>query len=263
MRFAQPTLPCFFFLRLARSWAAEALCRSGVGSLVLIDLDDVCVSNTNRQLHALSTTVGQMKIDVMRERLLQINPFCRVHLVHDFVTADTVDDIFANINAQWTAGGGAGGRRPVTAVLDATDGARDKAALLAHCDRHALPVVTCGAAAGRSDPSRVACRDVALVYGDKLVAACKKELRKNYNFPAGVPFRERQRQKTMQTWSIECVSSTEVVAGDGTERNGALRQCDGALGTACFVTGTFGFVAAAAIVSRIATNTLCAPRGRS
>lgn len=240
------------------SWAAEALCRSGVGTLVLIDLDDVCISNMNRQLHALSSTAGQMKIDAMRERLMLINPACNILRVHDFVTKENVDDIFGRAQNELRIG------VQITAVLDAIDGAKEKAAIISYCDRHKLPVVTCGGAAGRSDPGQIQRRDLTLVTGDKLLASCKKELRKNFGFKAGLPFRELQKGRKVKKWSIDCVySDEEVTASDiSTATNSSLRQCDGALGTACFVTGTFGFAAAAAIVNQIANDKLCTPRGR-
>jgi tRNA threonylcarbamoyladenosine dehydratase len=241
------------------SWAAEALCRSGIGRLVLVDLDDICISNTNRQLHALSSTTGQMKIDALRDRFAQINPDCIVTLVHDFVTADSIDAIFGRVLANEPQP-----REPSAIfVLDAIDGAKEKAAILSYCDLHQLPVVTCGGAAGRSDPSRVRRTDITLVQGDKLLASCKKELRKHYGFQAGLSFRELQKGRRVKKWNIDCVYSDEDIPDESvTNSTSNLRQCDGALGTACFLTGTFGFTAAAAIVDKVAYNALAPPRGR-
>jgi tRNA threonylcarbamoyladenosine dehydratase len=239
------------------SWAAEALCRSGIGRLVLVDLDDICISNTNRQLHALASTTGQMKIDALRDRFEQINPDCIVTLVHDFVTADSVDAIFGRVLADEPP------RESAIVVLDAIDGAKEKAAILSYCDLHQLPVVTCGGAAGRSDPSRVQRTDITLVQGDKLLASCKKELRKHHGFHAGLSFREVQKGRRVKKWNIDCVySDEEIPEGSATNTTSNLRQCDGALGTACFLTGTFGFAAAAAIVDKVAYNALAPPRGR-
>lgn len=242
------------------SWAAEALCRSGIGTLVLIDLDDICISNTNRQLHVLSSTIGQMKIDTMRERILRINPSCTVQLVHDFVTPENVHDILVTIEQQHCSG--------ITAIVEAIDGAKEKAAILAHCDKQQIPVITCGGAAGRIDPVRIQKMDITQVNGDKLLAACKKYLRKDYGFHAGLPFRQIQKGKKVKKWNIDCVCSDEEVTTvtraehSIATTSSSFRQCDGALGTACFVTGTFGFVAAAAIVDGIANDTLRIPRGR-
>jgi tRNA A37 threonylcarbamoyladenosine dehydratase len=109
------------------SWSAEALCRSGIGNLVLIDLDDICISNTNRQMHAMSSTVGKFKIDEMARRFKDINPDCNITLIHDFVSADNVDGFLTSIPG-------------VTACLDAIDGTKGKSALIAACARHQIPV---------------------------------------------------------------------------------------------------------------------------
>ena len=228
------------------SWAAEALCRSGVGNLVLIDLDDICISNTNRQLHALSSTVGTMKIEEMKRRILDINPQCNVTLIHDFVGPDNVQDILLGLPG-------------VSACLDAIDGARGKTSLIAACASLKIPIVTCGGSAGRTDPTKFVSDDLTRVQNDKLLAACKKELRKNYGFEAGLSFRELQHNKAPSKWRIKAVYSMEIpkiVRDNGS----SMRRCDGALGTACFVTGTAGFIAAGLIVDMIAKDQLKAPK---
>lgn len=227
------------------SWSAEALCRSGVGHLVLVDLDEVCISNTNRQLHALSSTVGQMKIDAMKQRLLDINPDCNITLVHDFISTVNVRDLLEAVNAD--------------CVLDAIDGSREKAALLAACTDLKTTVVTVGGAAGRRDPTLIACNDIVHVESDKLLRTCRKELRKYYGFPAGLSFRERQKRK-VRKWNIDCVYSAEEPKQVDQRNNRSFRRCDGALGTAAFVTGTFGLIAAGRIVDKIACNQLKGPR---
>ncbi|GKY95418.1 hypothetical protein MPSEU_000503300 [Mayamaea pseudoterrestris] len=230
------------------SWAAEALVRSGIGHIVLIDLDDICVSNTNRQLHALTSTVGQFKIDAMQQRLLQINPNVNVTLIHDFVNADNVHDL---LNPQWTA------------VVDAIDGSRGKSALLAACADLRMPVVTCGAAAGRVDPTQIRVGDLTIVEGDKLLASCRKELRKYHGFAQGYSFRDKQKlNKKPKQFHIQTVYSLEeqrtaLVQSDTAQ---SLRVCDSALGTACFVTGTYGFVAAGRIIDMIVNDKLLSPR---
>lgn len=117
------------------SWAAEALARTGIGAITLIDMDDVCVTNTNRQIHALKETVGQAKTDVMAERILAINPECKVTCVDDFITPDNTAELMS-------AG--------FTYVIDAIDSVRPKAALLAWCRRNKIPLVTTGEPVGRS-----------------------------------------------------------------------------------------------------------------
>jgi tRNA threonylcarbamoyladenosine dehydratase len=232
------------------SWAAEALCRSGVGNLVLIDLDDICISNTNRQLHALSSTVGRMKIDEMKNRLSEINPKCNISLVHDFVSEENVEKILRNIPN-------------LTACLDAIDGTSGKAPLIAACSRLRIPIVTCGGSAGLTDPTKFVCEDLARVRDDKLLAACRRTLRAEHGFEEGLPFRDAQgkKNKLPKKWKINAVYSTELpkVLPKGMDMS-SFRRCDGALGTACFVTGTSGFIAAGTIVDMIAKDKRLIPR---
>ncbi|GAX24289.1 hypothetical protein FisN_4Lu595 [Fistulifera solaris] len=223
------------------SWAAEALCRSGIGNLVLIDLDDICISNTNRQLHATSSTIGRLKIEEMQKKLFDINPHCNVSLVHEFVSPENVHEVIGNLGA--------------TVLLDMIDGSREKSALLAACADLKLPVVTCGGAAGRRDPTKIICGDLTEVEGDKLLATCRKELRKYHGFERGLSFQEkRKNHRKSRKWSIAAVFSTEPQKSlpAGTDLGSSFRRCDGALGTACFVTGAYGFAAAARVVDMIA-----------
>lgn len=232
------------------SWAAEALCRSGVGSLVLIDLDDICISNTNRQLHAMSGSVGKFKIDEMANRFHNINPDCNVTLIHDFVSPENVDEILSTV-------------QNVSACLDAIDGTRGKASLIAACARHSIPIVTCGGSAGRTDPSAFVVDDLSRASGDPLLSACRRNLRKLYGFEAGVSLKNKEGKmnKPPRKWNIRAVFSTEPQKSlpQGSDAS-SLRRCDGALGTGCFVTGTSGFVAAGEIVSMIAQDKLVLPR---
>ena len=224
------------------SWAAEAICRSGVGKLILIDLDDICISNTNRQLHAMSSTVGKMKIDEMKRRLNDINPDCEIELIHDFVSADNIDSILQNLST-------------VSVCLDAIDGSFSKAALIAGCARFGIPVVTCGGSAGRTDPTKFVCEDLTHVDDNPLLSTCRKRLRQHYGFE------KNERNKRVRKWIIKAVYSTErqKELPKGAYLS-SFRRCDGALGTACFVTGTCGFMAADAVVSQIANDDLLAPR---
>ena len=243
------------------SWAAEALCRSGVGHITLIDLDDICISNTNRQLHALSTSVGQMKIDAMQRRLKEINPECHVTLIHDFVSKKNADEIWNTIEEL--------SPKAVTACLDAIDGSDAKTAWIASCARRSVPVVTCGGSAGRTDPTKFICDDLTRAIEDPLLSSCRKNLRKYYGFQEGVspgskardPDSGKLRKKLPRKWKIQAVYSTE--SPRSTPRDSAsssMRRCDGALGTACFVTGASGFVAAGKVVEMIANDKLLVPK---
>ena len=248
------------------SWAAEAICRSGVGNLVLIDLDDICISNANRQIHATTSKVGQMKIDVMKQRLLDINPQCNVTLVHDFVDENNAQNILETIG-------------PITALIDAIDGAVAKSALIGACTDLATPVVTVGGAAGRRDPFQIICADLVDVEDDRLLSNCRKILRKKYDFPAGLSFaQKRSTRRKVKKWSIACVYTREVPppkqqplwtsedgergSGSGVPSPSGFRLCDGSLGTACFVTGAYGFAAASLCIDMIANNKLTPPRRR-
>ncbi|MBW7923693.1 MAG: tRNA threonylcarbamoyladenosine dehydratase [Burkholderiaceae bacterium] len=148
------------------SWAAEALARSGVGCLTLIDADHVAASNVNRQVHALDSTLGAAKIDVMRLRIADIAPRCQVRVVDDFVTPENVADLV-----------------PAGAfVVDAIDAPRAKAALVASAVRRRQPIVVCGAAGGRTDPLRLRRDDLARTTGDALLASVRARLRRDYGF---------------------------------------------------------------------------------
>lgn len=232
------------------SWSAEALCRSGIGNLVLIDLDDICISNTNRQLHATSSAIGKLKIEEMQRRLLDINPYCNVSLVHEFVSPENVHGVIGDLGA--------------TVLVDMIDGSKEKSALLAACADLQIPVVTCGGAAGRRDPTKIVCDDLTEVTGDKLLATCRKELRKYHGFERGLPFQEKRKMKQSKSrkWNIQAIFSTEPQKSlpAGADLGSSFRRCDGALGTACFVTGAYGFATAARVVDMIAEGRIAPPR---
>jgi tRNA A37 threonylcarbamoyladenosine dehydratase len=229
------------------SWAAEALCRSGIGNLILIDLDDICISNTNRQLHAMSSTVGQLKIEEMKRRLLDINPQCNITNILDFVSEDNVKDVLESL------------RPELTVCLDAIDGQYEKTALIAACAEGGIPIVTCGGAAGRSDPTKIVCDDITRSVEDRLLFWCRKNLRQKFGFTKGVANIKIKPKR----WGISTVFSTEVLRPISQTSNGSpsssLRTCDGPMGTACFVTGTYGFVAASRVVEMIANDDITVP----
>jgi tRNA threonylcarbamoyladenosine dehydratase len=220
------------------SWAAEALARSGIGALTLVDLDEVCASNMNRQLHALDATVGRFKVHVMAERIRGIYAGCQINAVTDFFTAGSADTILAP---------------KFDCVVDAIDSLANKCRLIAACRARKLPVIVCGAAGGRRDATKVRTADLADATHDRLLSEVRRQLRKDHGFPAEGPF------------GVDCVHSTErpvFLAKDGsvcesrddadTDLKGNL-NCNLGLGSATFVTGTFGFAAASLAVRRIAT----------
>jgi tRNA A37 threonylcarbamoyladenosine dehydratase len=217
------------------TWSAEALARSGVGALTLVDLDEVCASNINRQLHALTDTVGRAKVEVMAERIRAINPDCRVRAEQQFFNEQTADDLLA---ARFDF------------MLDAIDSVSNKVLLLARCRENNLPVIACGGAGGRRDGTQIRTADLAKVTHDRLLAEVRKKLRKDFQFPLdGSPM------------GVECVFSAEapvfaqpdgsVCENRATREEGTRLNCNGGLGSATFVTGAFGFAAAGIITQRI------------
>mmetsp|Transcript_41846 Transcript_41846/g.75391 ORF Transcript_41846/g.75391 Transcript_41846/m.75391 type:complete len:375 (-) Transcript_41846:148-1272(-) len=232
------------------SWAAESLCRSGIGNLILIDLDDICISNTNRQLHATASAVGKMKIDEMKNRLLDINPKCNVTLIHDFVSVENANTLIQELCPQ------------LTACIDAIDGMYEKTALILACVDRAIPIVTCGGAAGRMDPTQITVDDLTKVQEDRLLFQCRKLLRQEHGFTKVPMPRGGGKKKKVRKWRIPAVYSTEVQqkATVEDENTSSFRICDGALGTACFVTGTYGFLAASKVVEMIALDEFVVPK---
>ncbi len=210
------------------SWTVEALARSGVGELILYDLDDVCVSNTNRQIHTLSDTVGGFKVSVMAERCRQINPAIEVVERCQFITPDNLDEPTL---------------RTVDFVVDAIDSVRPKVALIAALQRWGTPFVMTGGAGGQKDPTQIHVADLAQVIQDPLAASVRRQLRRHHGYPGGG-----------RTMKVACVSSTEPLTYPGTaERSENPRlSCDFGLGASVAVTATFGLVAAELVLRHLA-----------
>ena len=210
------------------SWAVEALARSGVGELMLIDLDHVAESNVNRQLPALGSTLGKAKVQVLAERVGDINPACRVINVEAFVAEDNLQQLL----------GDAG-----DCVLDCIDSSRAKAALLAYCRRQRRFVVTAGGAGGRLDPTRVRVADLSRTEQDPLLARTRKRLRQQFGFPVN----PRRRFEIPAVWSDEPLT----MPPEACEVRGVGLHCGG-LGSVMPVTATFGLVAASLVLRRLA-----------
>lgn len=210
------------------SWAAEALARSGVSALTLIDLDHVAESNVNRQIHALDGTLGQAKVEAMAERIARINPACTVHAVDAFVDADNWPGVLPG---------------PVDAMLDACDQVRAKAAVAAWALRSPVAFVTVGAAGGKRHGERVEVGDLAQVTHDRLLAGLRYQLRREHGAP---------RQGAL---GVTCVYSREsvilpVAPHTPAAVDGSL-NCHG-YGSAVTVTATFGMCAAGWLLNRLA-----------
>ncbi|NDC73853.1 tRNA threonylcarbamoyladenosine dehydratase [bacterium] len=212
------------------SWTAEALARSGVGAITLIDLDEVCVSNVNRQLHALDGQIGRPKVLVLAERIRAIHPACRVNAVQEFFTASNADALLSPALSY-------------SVVVDAIDAVAHKSRLLAACSVRALPCVTTGGAGGKRDGTRLRVGDLGESGGDDLLRQVRKILRREHGFPGG----EGHRYGVRAVWSTE---PPVYPWADGTcaaspEPGSATRlDCAAGLGAAVWVTATFGFAAA-------------------
>jgi tRNA A37 threonylcarbamoyladenosine dehydratase len=239
------------------SWAAEALCRCGVGALVLVDADDVCASNANRQVMAGAGSVGRMKAEALAERLRDINPEVRVTAVLDFVTPATAGGYFDNNTTTTQHGGLLKQHSPLlqhaACVVDCVDCAEDKAALISCALAAGVPVVTAGGAANLRDPSKIRTTDLARARDDPLLQWTRRRLRRDYGFAKGPGDGEPNRHRPRK-WGVPAVWSEEVpagpppAAGGGAAGGGSLRACDGRFGSAVFVTGSFGFAAAKAAI---------------
>ena len=215
------------------SWAAEALARTAVGALTLIDLDMVAESNVNRQIHALGDEFGKAKVRAMAERIAAINPACRVHEVEDFVTEENLDALL-----------GAG----YDYVIDAIDQTRIKVAMIARCVERGIPIVTAGGAGGQIDPTRITIADLSRTEQDPLLAKVRSQLRKTYGFP-----RDPRRK-----FGVEAVYSDEPLrapgAGEGAACDarpaGSGLNCAG-YGSSVCITAPFGLFAAGIVLRRL------------
>lgn len=219
------------------SWVAEALARSGIGRITLIDLDDICISNTNRQLHAMSSTIGSDKVAVMAQRITDINPECVVEQIEDFVSVDNLSQLLAN-NFSY--------------VIDCIDSIKSKTAMIAYCKRNKIPLVTIGGAGGQLDPTQITLGDLAMTTNDPLLAKVRNNLRRDYNYSRNVKRR----------FGIDAVYSTEQlkypqpdgsVCGAKSANDGAMRlDCSSGFGAVTVVTASFAFVAVARVLKKLA-----------
>ena len=215
------------------SWAAEALARSGVGALTLVDLDQVSESNVNRQVQALGATLGQAKVDALRARIADIHPGCDLRTVEEFVDASNWPALLV---AAWRHEPG----RRVDAVIDACDQGLAKAVLGAWALATATPLVVVGAAGGKRRPQDVAIDDLGLVTHDPMLASLRQRLRK---------FHGAARQGPI---GLACVHSREAIAApaDACEVGDGTLNCHG-YGSSVTVTATFGMVAAGAAIESV------------
>ena len=214
------------------SWTVEALARSAVGRLTLIDLDHLAESNINRQLPALDSTLGRAKIEVMAERIGQINPAAEITLVDNFLALDNLDSLV---------------HRGFHHVVDCIDSFRVKAALVHHCRRRRIPLVTVGGAGGQTDPGRIRVSDLSHTEQDPLLARTRRLLRQQYGFSRN----PKRRFGVPAVWSDE-PQVMHPLPGESCEGRPTGGLNCGGYGSCTPVTATFGMMAAALVLKRLA-----------
>ena len=272
------TRVCIVGLGGVGSWVAEALARSGVSKLTLIDADEVCISNINRQVAAQDSNIGRFKVDSLKERILDINPAAEVVTCYEFARPTNVHELLHNSATDNIE------NSHFDYVIDAVDDVVDKAAIIDSCVRSGTPVLTSGGAGGLTDPSRITVSDLAHAQGDNLLMRVRRRLRKEYGYPLS-PQREGMGEvhtgkKRVRRWKILAVhseptgscrylteqkpsadtssesnedltgGSVSVAGSDGSTGSG-LRKCDYSFGNACFSAGTMGFMLASCVVNAI------------
>ncbi len=218
------------------SWAVEALARSGIGHLLLIDYDTVALSNVNRQIHALDSVIGQKKTQAMQQRVAEINPACQCDIIDDFVTDRNLFD-----HLPMDAG--------INYVIDAIDSIKFKAALIYYCKRNKIPVITTGAAGGLTDPTQITIKDLTRTFNDPLAAKVRAQLRSQHGYTRNLK----------RYFGVECVFSAQQQVypkQDGSTGHakpgihGVHLDCSMGYGSASFVTATMGFVAVSRVIEK-------------
>ncbi len=229
---------CIVGLGGVGSWVVEALARTGIGKMTLIDLDNVALSNVNRQQPAITSQLGMPKVAAMSRRVLDINPDCQLTLIEDFVTEKNIEQIFAT---------------PFDFVIDAIDEVKVKSAMAAYFIRHKQPFIVSGGAGGRTDPLQIETAPISTVTHDPLLANMRYTLRKKY------AFREKERllnkvtcvfsrQSLIRPEHNLCISDEEPLQG---------LSCAG-FGASMMVTAAFGLACAAAAVETLNRKALLA-----
>ncbi len=211
------------------SWAVEALARSGIGKITMIDIDDICVTNINRQIHALTSTVATLKTEAMKTRIEEINPECQVEIIDDFISPDNLADYL---------------NRGYDYVIDAIDSVKTKAALIAYCKRNKIRLITTGGAGGQTDPSQIQIADLSKTIQDPLASKVRSLLRKEYHFS----------QNPKRKFGVDCVFSTQPLIfpkmGEGCEIS-ATMNCANGFGAVTIVTATFAFFAVGRVIDKL------------
>jgi len=219
------------------SWAAEALARCGVGALTLIDLDHIAESNVNRQVHALTPTLGQSKVDAMAERILAINPDCVLTRVDDFVEPGNIEQVLPGY---------------YTALADCTDQAAAKIAMVLHARQRGFPLLLCGGAGGKTDPLALRTGDLSQALNDALLAKLRNTLRRQHGFPKasdarGKPLKRVPRMGVRALWFDQpaILPAAWARAAEADDDMGAAAQAVAPQGLSCAGYGSVVMVTAA------------------
>lgn len=214
------------------SWACETLARCGVGEITLIDADDVCVTNINRQIHALTETIGQEKVSAMAQRIHNINPDCIVNQKTSFFLQASADELLL---AKYDY------------VIDAIDSIKHKTLLISMCKQRGINIITVGAAGGKTAISGIEVKDLGLTHGDRLLSKVRAILRKNYGFPkfAGKKF------KVPAVFSAETVKLPWCDITDKSQQTSLRLDCNNGFGTDMAVISIFGITAAHHVIHQI------------
>jgi len=232
---------CVIGLGGVGSWAGEALARNAIGRLTLIDLDNLALSNVNRQLPALDGSFGKAKISAMAERMRLINPQLRISEIEDFITPDNLSQLLPS---------------DLAGVVDCIDDAKAKAALAAYCLSHGIPLVVTGAAGGRLDATRIKTADLSVVSHDKLLAKVRNLLRRDYGFAkASTGQAKPKKMAVLCVYSDESVIEPDAVCAVDEPRTDARNGVTGlncaGYGSSVCVTAPFGFIAAGLIIKAL------------
>lgn len=228
------------------SWIVEALARSGIGHITMIDLDEICITNINRQLHAMDGEIGKQKTAAMASRVEAINPDCKV---------TTHEAFFSNRNADEILDQG------YDYVIDAIDQVQSKALLLAGCRKRDIPVISCGGAGGLRDPSKIKIDDISRCYNDGLMNHVRTNLRNKYGFPVGTDLVKKIKGRKFY---IDCIFSSETPVYQQCDGEVSIERpkksakadtrlnCASGFGSITHMTATFGFFAVSRCLEKLA-----------
>lgn len=210
------------------SWSVEALARSGIGNITMVDLDEICITNINRQLHAMDGEIGKQKTDAMAHRIKLINPQCKIYCEQTFYNEKTSDRILS---------------KKYDFVIDAIDLLIQKAHLIAECKKRNIPIVTCGGSGGKTNPSTIRIADITKVSQDALIHKVRSRLRTKFGFP------KASNQKAPK-FNVEAIFYDEPAIHppseecDTNQTSNMRLNCASGLGSITHMTATLGLFAA-------------------